>query len=262
MIIEYPLTKANRIRLAQAFRLNPRVDLTFDCVIENQMGKAYVDHLEHPSAFKIAIEPFWYFAGEAQSPGGREMIQSLPPYTLFMPSPPEWVALAKETFGERLLPFDRYSFSPAQLSFDHLESLWQSFPDKTAIRRIDIALAERIRRDPDSMVPLTDFDSAEDFFERSIGFCMMKDGAMVGAACGSLACSRGIEVSIFVADEYRRQGVATALACRLLQYCLEHRMEPHWDAANPESCKLAEKLGYVYTGSYEAYYLRREQTPG
>ena len=33
-------------------------------------------------------------------------------------------------------------------------------------------------------------------------------------------------------------------------------MEAHWDAANPESYRLAEKLGYVAVGTYHAHFLR------
>ncbi|HRK90831.1 MAG TPA: hypothetical protein PK152_17010, partial [Anaerolineales bacterium] len=63
MITEYPLTKVNRIRLAQAFRNVPRVDISIECVLEDQMGKAFVDDTQNPSACMIQIGPFHYFAG-------------------------------------------------------------------------------------------------------------------------------------------------------------------------------------------------------
>jgi GNAT superfamily N-acetyltransferase len=69
------------------------------------------------------------------------------------------------------------------------------------------------------------------------------------------ACSRGIEVSIYVLPEHRRRGIATLLAARLLEWRQDNRMDAHWDAANPESCKLAIKLGYKPAGSNEAYVL-------
>ena len=48
MIQELPLNKANRIKLAIAFKNVPRVDLSIDSAIEGQMGKAFVDDLrEH-----------------------------------------------------------------------------------------------------------------------------------------------------------------------------------------------------------------------
>ena len=44
-IIEFPLTKSNRIPLVQAFRKVARVELSIDRIIEEQTGRAYVDDL-------------------------------------------------------------------------------------------------------------------------------------------------------------------------------------------------------------------------
>jgi hypothetical protein len=63
MLYEYPLTKANRIRLARAFYQTPRVDLSIACVVEGQMGAVFVDNVEQPTVFKIQSGPFVYFAG-------------------------------------------------------------------------------------------------------------------------------------------------------------------------------------------------------
>jgi hypothetical protein len=89
MDYELELTKANRLKLARAFRNNKRVDFSIDCAIEGQLGKAFVDDLDHPAAYRITIGPFWYFAGDAHSPWGVEMLKNFPAYNLFMPSPPD-----------------------------------------------------------------------------------------------------------------------------------------------------------------------------
>ena len=250
------LTKANRIRLARAFRNSKRVDLSIDCVIEGQMGRAYAHDPANPAAFRIEVGPFSYFAGNPRSPGGREMIKSLPPYTLLMPSPREWVEVAKEIHGDKLAESTRYSFSSANLSVEHLRSLLSGSPFKTEIRCMDAAVAARIFSDPGGIADISHFDSAEDFVERGVGYYLMARNTMAGVAYSSLVCSRGIEVSIVVLPEHRRKGIATALACVLLQYCLENGMDPNWDAADPESCILAEKLGYIPTESYTEYYIR------
>ena len=52
---ELPLTPTNRLRVAEAFRHNPRVDYSLDCVIEGQMGRAYVDDPERPSAWRVTV---------------------------------------------------------------------------------------------------------------------------------------------------------------------------------------------------------------
>lgn len=50
-----------------------------------------------------------------------------------------------------------------------------------------------------------------------------------------------------------RRGLATACAARLLLACLERGLYPSWDAANPASAALAEKLGYRPAGAYVTY---------
>lgn len=239
MITEYPLTKVNRIQLARAFRNVPRVDVSIDCAIEGQMGKTYADDIRSPSAFKIQVGPFFYFAGDASGEGGQELLKNIQPWTLFMPSSEGWTEAGKSLYAERLIGFDRYSFSSECLSLQHLEKL---------------ALAMQVWGQ-DHFVDISDFESPSDFIERGIGYYVERSGTIIGAAFSSLVCSKGIEVSIFVSEDYRRHGIATALAGSLLKWCLENNTDPHWDAANPESCRLAEKLGYIPKGKYQAYYL-------
>ncbi len=254
MIAEYPLTKANRIQLARAFREVPRVDLSMDCVIEGQMGKAYVDDIQNPSAYKIQTGPFFYFAGDAASAGGQEMLKGIQPWTLFMPSSAGWLEAGKNMYGEKLLGFDRYSFSTECLSLENLGKLSSQTAFHEAVKQIDLALAAQVW-DQDHFIDLSDFESPADFVQRGIGYYVERNGKILGAAYSSLVCSRGIEVSIFVSEDYRRQGMATMLAACLASWCLKNNMDAHWDAANPESCKLAQKLGYIPKGKYQAYYL-------
>ena len=173
-----------------------------------------------------------------------------------MPPPVEWMEVAKEIHGEKLTAFSRYSFSSEDLSVDHLDHLLANSPFKDTIKQIDKTIATQALKEPDGIVDITEFDSAEDFTKRGIGFCLMNNKSMIAAAYSSLVCSKGIEVSMFVFPEHRRKKIATALGSKLLQWCLEHNTDANWDAANPESCKLAEKLGYVYTETYDAYFLK------
>lgn len=255
MIIEYPLTKVNRIQLARVFRHVPRVDISIECVLEDQMGKAHVDDLDNPSAFQIQIGPFHYFAGDAAAKGAQEMLAAFKPYNLFMSSSEGWLDAAQRMYGERFVGFDRYSFSSGHLSLEHIRMLIDDNKFPMDVKCFDSALLNGIWG-KDHFIDISDFESPADFLERGIGYCAEKDGEVIGAAYSSLVCSTGIEVSLFVAEEHRRQGIATALSAHLLQWCLQNDMDAHWDAANPESCKLAEKLGYVPTGSYSAYYLK------
>lgn len=254
MDYELALTESNRIRLAEAFQNNKRVDYSIDCAIEGQMGKAFVDHLDHPTAYRITGGLFWYFAGDARSPGGVEMMRGFPAYNLLMPSPPEWIELAKEMYGERLRPFARYSFSTEKLCQEPLEELLRNSKHRDAIVPIDEELAARLAGMPESYFELSDYNSVKDFVDRGIGYAVKENDEIKGVAYSSLVCSKGIEVSLYVEEKYRQQGVATALGSKLLLECMRRNRRPNWDAANPESCKLAKKLGYIFTESYDAYY--------
>lgn len=254
MIAEYPLTKANRLWLARAFRDVARMDISIPCVIEGQMGQAYVDDVEAPSAFKIQTGPFVYFAGDPLAEGGQEMLKQLKPWTFFMPSAEGWLAACQRLYGNRLLAFDRYRFSAACLSLATLQNITPAAKWSAYVKRMDLAIASRVWG-RDHFVDLSEFDSAADFVARGVGYCVEGNGKILAGAYSSLVCSSAIEVSIYVAEDYRRQGMAMLLAARLIEWCLQHGIEPHWDAANLESCRLAEKLGYIPQGRYQAYCL-------
>lgn len=254
MIKEFPLTKENRILLARAFKNVPRVDMSIQCAIEGQMGQAVVDDVQNPTLFKIQVGPFFYYAGNARSELAQMFLENIEPYTLFMPSASGWIEVAKDMYQERLISFDRYSFSGEQLSSERLNQLIGQSAYRDNIKQMDLKFTQQLWGQ-DHFVNLADFDSPEDFLKRGVGFYAEVRNEIIGAAYSSLVCSEGIEVSLFVMENYRRRGIATALSAYLLKWSLENNAKANWDAANLESCKLAEKLGYTPIGSYPAYYL-------
>jgi GNAT superfamily N-acetyltransferase len=90
---------------------------------------------------------------------------------------------------------------------------------------MDVALLEKVWG-REHFVDISDFDSPPDFMERGIGYYAEKNGKVIGVAYSSLVCNQGIEISLFVSDDHRRQGVATALAAHLVRWCLENNMDP------------------------------------
>ena len=254
METELVLNKANRIKLARAFKNVKRVDCSIDCVVEGQMGKVFVDDPNEPRVFRIQVGPFCYFAGDPENPTGQEMLKKLQPYCLMMPSGSGWAEAAKEIHGKFLISMPRYSYSFGSVKSDLLKEINQQGTFKDDTNRMDLKFVSKLWG-VDHFIDLADFDSPEDFVTRGIGFYIEKSGEVIAAAFSSLVCSHSIEVSIFVLDSYRRQGAATVLGSKLLQWCLDNGMEAHWDAANRESCKLAEKFGYSFKSQYDAFYI-------
>lgn len=260
---ELPLTKANRLAIARAFRHHARVDVAIDCVTEGQMGRAWVDDPTDPSIFLLTQGGFFgYLAGDPESPAGKEMVAALPAPLLLMPGLLDgndpWLAKVSAHFGERARPVERYRFSGEALTLGRLDQLLQDAPYADTAVRIDDALAGRFLAGSARWADLSDYDSAADFTARSIGYCVLDGEDVLGVAYGSLACGRGIEVSVFVQPDQRRKGMAMTLSALMLKYCLEHNMGANWDAANQESCRLATKLGYKPIGSYMAAYIKKE----
>lgn len=252
-MLPYPLTRPNRLRLARAFAPIPRVDISIECAVEDQMGQAFVDSVANPQLFMIEQDGFFcYFAGDLDSDAGRDFLGKIPNGRMLMAGSPGWQTAVERSFGEDLIHISRDSYASAALSADHLRSLASSNPLSSDVVRVDAALAGA----DTPYLGIGAFDSPEDFVTRGIGFCIMKDGTIIGGAYSSLVCSNAIEVSIVVDPAHQRQGIATALACQLLLWCLDHHLAPHWDAANAESCGLAEKLGYTKERKYAAYYLK------
>jgi GNAT superfamily N-acetyltransferase len=254
MSFELELNKANRLKLSRVFRNHKRVDFSIECAIEGQMGKAFVDDLTHPSSYRITVGPFWYFAGDAHSPGAYQMMKEFPRYNLLMPSPSDWIDLAKEVYGQHLQPFTRYTFSASSLSTEHLTACLKDSGYQSRVIPIDVKIATQLASQPESYLELSDFDSVQDFIERGIGYVILDEQKVMGIAYSSLVCSTGIEVSVFVDEPYRQKGVATALSGKLLLECLKLNLRPNWDAANPESCKLAKRLGFSFVETYDSYY--------
>ena len=253
---ELELNQTNCDKLARAFENVKRVDTGIDCAVEGQMGKAFTDSHNNPTVYKIELFPFSYFSGDGAGAAANEVIENLKPHSILLAPAPDWAATARKIHGDNLIQFPRYSFSSESLSTAHLDRLLNenSFRDK--INRFDIDAVRKFMTDPDGFADIALFDSPDDFVKRGIAFGVIENDTLKGIAYSSLVNSRAVEVSIYIVKKYRRLGMATGLGCALLKHCLEKKLHPNWDAANLESCKLAEKLGYTATETYDAYYLK------
>lgn len=249
------MTPENRKTLADVFRDIPRVDIAIECVLAGKMGTVFADDSRRPTAFQIAFPPFYYFAGDPESEGGEKMVRGQTADSLLMPSAPGWREAFRKVHGPRLVTVERYSFSAERLDRVGLAELVARSPFRQSLTPLDGALATRLAANEEGVVDLSSFASMDDFLENGAGYCLLEEGTVTGVAFSSLAYPEAIEVSIFVEAAFREQGRATALGAALVGTALDRGQVPHWDAANKESCRLAEKLGYVHDGRYEADWL-------
>lgn len=255
----FDLDRYNRLLIARAFGNHRRVNLTIPSIIEGQHGFVFVDTQIHPNVFQIQQGPFTIFAGSTRNESAKVIVKYLFPGCHILSPSDDWVELLTLVYGQRLEKYQRFSFSSNNLNRKKLLELLESYKQRMQVRRIDEHLGEKINNDPKHRFHFMNFSSIHDFLQRGIGYCAIENDIVIGVASSAIVCSQGIEVNIMVLEEYRKRGVATVLASSLLQYCIEHGIDPHWDAQNELSCGLATKLGYIQEGSYDTYRLKSTQ---
>ena len=92
--------------------------------------------------------------------------------------------------------------------------------------------------------------------ELGLGVAVFYQGELVAGASSYSVYDKGIEIEIDTREDYRRKGLAYACGAKLILECLERGLYPSWDAQNPWSLALAEKLGYHFSHEYVAYEVR------
>lgn len=225
--------------------------------MDGTMGSVQADNPDAPKSICIHSAGFWYFGGDPQTSWAQELIKSIPPFDLIMPSAPCWLEEIGQMYGERLMPFTRYSFSAASLKEKTIQEILQNSPHRENIAPIDSSIVDILQSHSETGFEIGQFGSTENFLKQGFGFVYLKEQQIQGMIFTWWVSRNGIEVSIWVAERHRRRGVASALASRLLLECFHRGLEPHWDAANGESVKLAKKLGYTFKGTYDAYYIEK-----
>ena len=88
------------------------------------------------------------------------------------------------------------------------------------------------------------------FFAHGLGVVALHGQGLAGGASAYAWDDAGIEVEIDTLPPFRRQGVAAACGAALILRCLAAHRRVHWDAANPISARLAERLGFLPRGEY------------
>jgi GNAT superfamily N-acetyltransferase len=226
------------------------------------MGRGWADDAENPSCAKILVGDFCFLAGDCRAEGAAALAGHLPqdeeiPWggVLIIPQSEGWGGLVEAAFPGRAEKIRRYAIHKEPGRFDRakLQAFIDALPEGYELARIDAARYEKTLGHDFSGDFCSQFDSAEDYEARGLGFCVLHGGELVGGASSYTIYSGGIEIEIAVRKEHRRKGLATACAARLILECLDRGLYPSWDAANQESVALAEKLGYRFSHEYVTY---------
>jgi GNAT superfamily N-acetyltransferase len=225
------------------------------------MGEVFVDDLDAPQTGVLAVPDFkiHILGGDTQSPEVKAYLENLPIFSFLLFGSEGWEQVLDKLHPGRWVVLSRYAFSSESLRIGHLSQFKERLPEEYRIKKIDLALAQRIKAEKNEVTEeqLFGFDSAEDFMERGIGYCILLGDEIVSIGAAGAACSKGIEIQINTRKKYERRGLASAVAAALIIDCLENAIDPNWDAATEVSAGLAQKLGYTLIQEYPIYaYMR------
>lgn len=238
-----PLGPDSRGSLDGLFAGNRRQRVIIDAVISYGYGTAFADSASSPTVALLKFGYFTLLAGDQDSATESGLLRELSD-TMFIPESDSWQELILGFYGEEFRRQRRVGFDFGGLQIDQVEELSRNVPAGYEIRRID---GDLVSDDMSAHSPL-------DLLTRGIGFCALQKAEVVCEAYSYTQTEEAIEIETITASGHRRKGLGTATCATLVVECLKRGIEPHWNASNPASVGLAEKLGYVQSDVYDALF--------
>ncbi|OKP82430.1 hypothetical protein A3842_10455 [Paenibacillus sp. P3E] len=97
-----------------------------------------------------------------------------------------------------------------------------------------------------SVVPKYFWRDEEHFLAEGVGFSIMEGDETASTAFASCSAGGQLEIGIETAEAFRGRGYAFTVSSALIDYCLDHPLEPVWACRleNQGSYYLAQKLGF------------------
>lgn len=229
--------------------------------LEGHMGTAWVDDLENPTVAQILVGIFVFYAGDANAAAAEEMLCNIPENILAIVNTDEWKKRIETIHEGRIEKFQRYAFKKnyEYLNRDKMEAFISKLPEGYELKKIDKHIASDSSFQNLSEDFTSQFESIEDYISKGVGYCILNDGQVVCGASSYSVYNDGIEIEVDTHPKHRRKGLATIASSALILDCLDRGKYPNWDAANLDSVKLAEKLGYILEEAYDTYYINYER---
>ena len=259
MTVAIELDNDNRSSLRRLFHHYPCLHGSVAAVLEGGMGKVFADSRREPSV-ALAVLDFHFLGGDPGHENAALLLQVLRPGAVVIAPTPAWQHLLATTYPGALAPYPREAFQAREFDADKLRQLCQALPPGFALRPVRLAEVAQFAAELDPAL-VYNFRSHEEFIARGIGLGILHHGTFVAGASSAAIGGGKIEIEIQTHPQFRRRGLAAAVAAALILYCLEHGLEPCWDAANEPSSALERKLGFRSTGTYNAYVLKPSRVP-
>lgn len=233
--------KSDKLSLAAPF-FAASSDTMIRSALQGIMGEIWADAPENPRCARVDLGDFSFLGGDPEAPAAAKLAADS--RAIATPVGPGW-----EKIIAAALPESRAAFRRATLKEDHfdraaLREFAEKLPAGFTLAPIDENAYQLCLKLPWARDFCSLFDSWQDFSQKGLGWLIWQADEPAAGASSYSAYREGIEIQIETREDCRRQGLALCCGAKLILDCLAHRLYPSWDAANPASAALAEKLGY------------------
>jgi len=228
-----------------------------DSALELGTGRVLVDDADNPTVAAIVYAPMVLMAGDCESRCARDYLGSIPEKIPVVLPDEDWERVFRRIHGSKTMAQRRTMLNPKSLDIEHVRTLKGRLPegfilcemDESSILSMDKTLTKSIET----------FYGVARFVEEGVGYCVKHGELVVSVAHTAFPFVRDFEVQVSTLEkpEYQRQGLATVACAALIEYALDHKLVPHWDAANDASVNLALKLGYSNPSTWYLYSWRQ-----
>lgn len=224
--------------------------------LEGCMGGVWANDETTPTAALFQIGDFGFLAGRpcAELAGYKPV--GGPPFIILVPQNEGWAAEIERALGPRAVRRTRYAFRKGGEAFDRQALTgYTRLQPPFELKPVNQVLYRQILTLSWAKDLCSQFADWEAYRAHGLGWVALRGDEVVAGASSYTYYSGGIEIEIDTRKDQRRRGLATACGAQLILDCLDRGLYPSWDAQNPVSAALAQKLGYCPAGSYPVYEL-------
>ena len=247
--------------------INDKIRALFDCFDDSMIfscfegiyGELWCDDVNEPETAVIVSGDFHYLAGEPAFADEIMGFAEEKPHAVFVPSCGGWFGLLNDACGGRLKKVERYHMRLGQNGFDR-QALSEIVDNMKHLKLSDCELCPIGREEYDECIVsdwadsfVSNFSDWNEYQQHGFGFVIKHGGRVVSGTSTYCYYSRGVEVEVSTAPEYRKNGLARITAARFIIECLDRDTAPNWDARNMFSVSIARKLGFELHDTYTAY---------
>lgn len=187
--------------------------------------------------------------GDATLPEAGTLLASLDrDCEIVAPADDPWRELALVIHRDRVRDHSMRSYVPGRDLAGRTRALADGVPAGYDLAPLDARLAAGVGKDlePHGVEVM---GGPARFAAEGLGRVLLRDGAIACAATSYAVTGQSVEVAIATHPDHRNRGLAACAASALIQEALVRGLEPHWNAFNPVSQRLADRLGFAFAGT-------------